>query len=145
MRRSCIIGLWAVALLSAIGLPEPAAAADALTGYECTFTDGSTHTYESGAFMPTAPGHLAFRISDVREDSDKARLTFGSGGASELRIVRAIGALHFIEVAVEGYLNITTVYEDGEGTAHPAVHSRHLAVLGQPVVSQFYGSCAASP
>jgi hypothetical protein len=41
-------------------------------------------------------------------------------------------------------LNITTVYDRDEASGkYPAVHSRHLAILGQPVVAQYQGFCEA--
>ena len=59
-----------------------------------------------------------------------------------LRIVRAVNANHFLEVVTEGFLNLTTVYDlDPERKAHPAVHSRHLGLLGEPVIAQYYGFC----
>jgi len=56
--------------------------------------------------------------------------------------VRALNANHFLEVANEGFLNLTTVYDKDPTTGtHPAVHSRHLGVLGEPVFAQYAGFC----
>lgn len=132
------LGLAAVAL--SIVLAGPALAAGNAKGYDCRFSEGATWSLEDGAFKPEAPGSLSFRIAGLSEGTDKAKLEEGSS-ASEIKVVEAIGARHFIEVAVEGYLNLTTIYEGVEGAAKPAVHSRHLAVLGQPVVSQYRGWC----
>jgi hypothetical protein len=55
-----------------------------------------------------------------------------------------VNATHFLEVVTEGYLNITTVYDRDEATGkYPAVHSRHLGILGQPVIAQYQGFCEA--
>ncbi len=63
-------------------------------------------------------------------------------GKGQLRVVRAVNANHFLEVVNEGFLNITTIYDfDPRRHAHPAVHSRHLGVLGEPVIGQYYGFC----
>jgi hypothetical protein len=50
--------------------------------------------------------------------------------------------VHFLEAVGEGYLNLTTIYGRDVGAAfHPAIHSRHFGVLGQPIVSQYRGTC----
>ncbi|MEM1371380.1 MAG: hypothetical protein AAGG72_04020 [Pseudomonadota bacterium] len=59
-----------------------------------------------------------------------------------LRIVRALNANHFLEAVTGGFLNLTTVYDPAPGsTKHPAVHSRHFGVLGEPVYAQYTGFC----
>ena len=140
-----IIGLLlatvpAVTLLTAV----PALAGDNV-GYDCQFVDGTTHSYENGAFVRADVKPLGFRIVNVRPQAETARLETGNGSSS-LKVVQALGARHFIEVAVEGYLVITTIYEakDASG-AFAAVHSRHLAVIGEPFVAQYRGSCTALP
>jgi len=41
-------------------------------------------------------------------------------------------------------LNITTIYAKADTSGkYPAVHSRHLAIRGQPVVAQYQGLCEA--
>jgi hypothetical protein len=111
--------------------------------YVCTFPTGASNAFSNGAFKPEAAGNVALEITDIAADQQTATLKSG-GRIGGLRVVRAVNALHFLEAGGEGYLNITTVYErDGEGAAAPAVHSRHFGVLGQPVVSQYLGSCVA--
>jgi hypothetical protein len=56
--------------------------------------------------------------------------------------VQAVNAMHFLEVAIEGALYITTVYDKDESSgAYPAVHSRHFDLLGQPIVTHYQGFC----
>jgi len=58
--------------------------------------------------------------------------------------VRALNANSFLEVANEGFLNLTTVYDrDSTSGTYPAVHSRHFGILGQPIFAQYAGSCTA--
>ena len=69
-------------------------------------------------------------------------LPIGDGTRSV--IVLAVNEMHFLEAANEGFLNLTTIYDKDEAEgAHPAVHSRHFAILGQPVVTQYQGFCEA--
>ena len=59
-------------------------------------------------------------------------------------LVRALNANSFLEVANEGFLNLTTVYDrDATSGTYPAVHSRHFGIIGQPVFGQYAGTCKA--
>lgn len=136
---TCVLALCAGLLfgpgeLDAEGLP---------TSLKCTFDNGTTRTLENGAFKTSQPKPLSFAISDINLENQTASLV---GTARQtpgaLKIVRAINANHFIEIVNEGYMNLTTVYDaDAKTGRHPAVHSRHLGILGQPIVAQYTGSC----
>ncbi len=116
----------------------PAHANGAMT---CTFPAGVVKTFEDGKFKDETMAELSFRIDEV----DLARQTaalFTKQGKGELKIVRAIGANHYLEVVTEGFLNITTIYDAaGPGAPMPAVHSRHFGLFGTPFVSQYHGTC----
>ncbi|MGQ0672924.1 MAG: hypothetical protein ACT4N2_08620 [Hyphomicrobium sp.] len=109
----------------------------------CSFPSGSSHTYEKGSFQTQTPAPLSFEIADIDLDKQSAALVAADGGkAGKLALARAIGANHFLEIANEGFWTITTVYDRDAATGqHPAVHSRHLGVVGQPLVAQYTGSC----
>ncbi len=112
-------------------------------GFMCSFSTGTSSIYENGAFKVKPPVALNFEIADIDLDAQTAHLiTDGQNKAGALKIVRAINANHFLEVVNEGFLNLTTVYDKDAATGrHPAVHSRHLGVLGQPVFAQYAGFC----
>jgi len=99
--------------------------------------------YEGGAFVSKPPSPIGFLIVDIDLDGQAARIVTGPSGVSgKLRIVRALNANHYLEVANEGFLNLTTVYDKDPATGlRPAIHSRHLGVLGQPVFAQYTGTC----
>lgn len=111
----------------------------------CTFDTGTRGSYEAGKFISATTAPLSFDIIDIDLDAQEAHLRVaGSEASGTLRIVRAINANHFLEVVPEGFLNLTTIYDDKEKRGeHPAVHSRHLGVLGQPLFSQYSGICRA--
>lgn len=115
--------------------------AAAAKGYLCTFPGGTVNTFENEVYQAAPASPLSFEIGDVDLSSQKAALVTPKG-KGELKIVRAIGANHFLEVITEGFLNITTIYEApaADGSL-PAAHSRHFGLLGQPVVSQYHGTC----
>jgi len=136
MLARLIFALAAAALASAA-----AGAADPPAEYDCVFNSGSTHVYDKGRFSSEPAARLTFGIAAINAPAQTAELrtSFGTG---VLRLVLAVNAIHFIEVATEGALNITTVYDkDDAKDAFPAVHSRHFALVGQPVVTQYQGFC----
>jgi len=134
------------ALAATIALSVPAQHLHAAEGLSkalrCTFEAGTSIAYAGGSYEPSPARQLSFNIAEIDLESQNAVLETGSGGHGQLKIVRAVNANHFLEVVNEGFLNITTVYDvDPQRKAHPAVHSRHLGLLGEPVVAQYYGFC----
>jgi hypothetical protein len=108
----------------------------------CTFDRGTSAELTAGAFKDTPAAPLAFEVRDIDIEAQSAALAGKPGApAGPLRVVRAINANHFIEVLNEGFLGLTTIYDKGPGGTYPAVHSRHIGVVGQPVVAQYTGSC----
>lgn len=110
----------------------------------CTFATGTSVTYESGGFATKPAAPLSFSITKIDLEGQSAALTTAEGQPpASLRIVRAVNANHFLEVVNEGFLNLTTIYDKDPKTGlHPAVHSRHLGLIGQPVFGQYSGTCA---
>lgn len=132
--------LAALALVAA----TPARAVEEPKSYTCSFTVGTAHAYEAGAFKPEKVGPIAFDIASVNPELQSADLVTPAG-SRPLRVVRALNALHFLEVVGEGFLNMTTIYDrDDARGEHPAVHSRHFGVLGQPVIGQYQGFCKST-
>lgn len=128
-----VLGLAPQRLEAAEGLPK---------ALSCTFESGTSVVYGDGAYATSPAKPLAFDISEIDLEGQRAMLETGRGGKGELRVVRAVNANHFLEVVTEGFLNLTTIYDaDPARNAHPAVHSRHLGLLGQPIVAQYYGFC----
>lgn len=117
---------------------------DYVDGFQCTFEDGHVGSYQSGKFSEKPPSSLSLKIEAIDLAGQAAKLVLDSGAEGKLRIVRALNANHFLEVANEGFLNLTTVYDfDAEAGFYPAIHSRHFGILGQPVFSQYTGKCKA--
>lgn len=137
-RTATAIAWFALAIF---GMLQPAAANGAMT---CNFSAGVVKTYENGAFKDEKLEALSFRIEDVDLVRQTAALRTKQG-KGELKIVRAIGANHFLEVVTEGFLNMTTIYDAvNPGAPMPAVHSRHFGFFGAPFVSQYHGTCQAN-
>jgi hypothetical protein len=141
MRKS--LGLCLCSALTALAPAGAAHADDQPKAFVCTFTKGISWSYDKGVFKSKAPEPLTFEITNIDLDRQSARLvTDGLESPGTLKIVRAINANHFIEVVNEGFLNLTTIYDKDPATGtHPAVHSRHFGLIGQPVFSQYAGQC----
>ncbi|NJO23200.1 MAG: hypothetical protein HC868_09950 [Sphingomonadales bacterium] len=136
-------GRISLALLLSALAALPARAADEPTAFACTFASGTAQVYEKGQFVPEKAAPLSFGIAAINTQAQTAELKTGQGTGT-LRVVRAVNAMHFLEVATEGVLHITTIFDkdDAKG-AYPAVHSRHFGLFGQPIVTQYHGFCAA--
>jgi hypothetical protein len=127
----------------ALSHATPALASEGVMAFACTFKEGTTHVYDKGEFNAEVPTPLSFGIESINAAAQTADLKTERGTGS-LRLVLAVNATHFIEVVTEGSLHITTVFDkdDAKG-AHPAVHSRHFGLMGQPIVTQYQGFCQA--
>jgi hypothetical protein len=132
-------------ILAALAGIAPAHAEEQPKGFLCTFETGISWSYENQAFQEKAPAPLKFEIADIDLEGQSAHLiTEGNAQPGSLKIVRAINANHFLEVVNEGFLNLTTVYDQDPASGnYPAVHSRHFGLLGQPVFAQYAGFCTA--
>ncbi len=123
-----------------MAMPQ-AAWADDPKAFSCTFDTGAAYSYANSAFKAEKVGPITFEIGNINAEIQSADLVTPVG-TRPLRVVRAVNALHFLEVVGEGFLNMTTVYDrDDVKGAFPAVHSRHFGVLGQPVIGQYQGFC----
>jgi hypothetical protein len=120
-----------------------ASAAEGAAGFTCTFRAGTTLSYTNSKFKRAVAKPLTFEIAGIDLAGQKAELVTPKG-RGEVKIVRALNANHYLEVVAEGFLNITTIYDlDPKAKAHPAVHSRHFGLFGEPVVAQYQGFCTA--
>lgn len=133
-----LCALVAAVLIHVSVTSAQAAVDDKLPGYACTFSNGGSWTQDAGVFATATGAPLSFKISKISRKARSAELTTDTG-RTDLKLVAAIDALHFIEVTVSGYLTLTTIYGDGKRV--PAVHSRHLGIVGQPVGGQLTGFC----
>ncbi len=140
--RNWLVGL--ILLVSGVSAAT-AGSDDALPPLTCTFKVGTAWSYAGGAYSSTAPEPLTFEIEAIDLDQQTARLSVNQKQVGNpLRVVRALNANHYLEVAQEGFLNVTTIYDlDSATGSRPAIHSRHLGVLGQPVFAQYAGFCVA--
>jgi hypothetical protein len=122
---------------AAVNAADPAA-------FTCRFDAGTAHAYDKGRFASEPTEGFAFDVTAIDRVQQTAQWHNARGANGALRTVQAVDALHLIEVVTTGHLNVTTIYDhDPASGGHPAVHSRHTSVVGQPVVSHAVGACQA--
>lgn len=129
----------------ALALAAPASAGESIPALDCSFKQGAAWSYDAGVYKSAPPEPLAFGIDRIDLEGQTATLLIdGKPADKPLRVVRALNANHYLEVAQEGFLNVTTVYDlDPATNSRPAIHSRHLGLLGQPIFAQYAGFCTA--
>ena len=142
MFRPFLIALLAMCMVHAAPMTN-VHAAEWSKNLACTFSSGTTSGYAAGAYKSEQAQPLSFDVLNISLEQQKADLrAAGKTAPGKLRVVRAINANHFIEVVNEGFMNLTTIYDIDPATGkHPAVHSRHFGLLGQPVFAQYNGTC----
>lgn len=130
----------------ALLLPVAAQAQEWPKGLSCAFNTGTAADQVEGGFKQAPASPLSFEVRGIDLDAQIAQmLAKPEASPGTLRIVRALNANHFIEVLNEGFIGLTTVYDKVAATGEfPAVHSRHVGVLGQAVVAQYLGSCKSN-
>ena len=137
-----------------IALLVPCASAAAQSGapsrfaltrtFRCAFPVNARADMRTDVPQPTVAREtfeLTFDQIDRRAGTGRM---IGNQGGSDVSVVEAPEGITIIEVLGSGYLQVTAIYtaETKDGR-FKAVHSRHSAALGgEPVPSQYYGSCA---
>lgn len=150
VRLACLLSLaFAAAALNGASAYAAGdqAAGEMPKGLACEFAQGVSGSYSRGAFTTKTPSAIKLSIENINLAQQSASFhAEGSSANGKLAIARAIGANHFLEVATEGYWNITTIYDaDVKTGLSPAIHSRHSGVLGQPQFAQYTGHCRPLP
>ena len=132
----------ATLLVAFLTLAGTAAAQDWPDGFACAFNKGHAASQTAGAFTETDAAPLSFEIAGIDLDGQAAQIISKPGSPpGVLRVVRALNANHFIEVLSEGFLGLTTIYDKLPSGLYPAVHSRHVGVMGEALVAQYTGTC----
>lgn len=144
MRTRLVASSFVLALMLGLGFASPSVEAqDVPKGFACTFPRGASQAYAKGRYRSRPAKALKMEIGSIDLEGQRADLVTPEGKGT-LRIVRALGANHYLEVVAEGYMNITTVYQrDEKQGRYPAVHSRHFGLFGEPLIAQYTGACTA--
>ena len=137
------VGFLTLAIFTAA---VPVSAGEQPKHFACDFDKGYSWTYEAGKFKSAPPADLSFEIGNIDLYKQTASLIVGGKTNNTLKAIRALNANTFIEIANEGFMNLTTIYDLDPATGkYPAVHSRHFGLFGQPMFAQYEGHCTAKP
>ena len=113
--------------------------------FRCLFPVHARADMRTDAPQPTvARENFELTFDQIDRHAGTGRM-IGNQGGSDVSVVVAAEGITIIEVLGSGFLQITAIYSaQNEDGRYKAVHSRHSAALGgEPVPSQYYGSCAA--
>lgn len=117
---------------------------------KCSFDKGSHIDWSSGV-----PKISNSKYSDSKENSyaifdsidlaSKKARGVGSQGAVDVDLITTPTGITFIEFTQSGNLSVTTVFSTHEKDSNKflAVESRHMDMVGQPIPSQYCGTCEA--
>ena len=108
----------------------------------CEFTSRHSANFDP-RYQPNKTGErLALTFASIDVAARSAQL-IGNAGAATVTLFASEGKLNFVEVTDGGNITMTSVFAlVPSGDPMPAVHSRHMMMLGMALVSQFTGSCA---
>jgi len=110
---------------------------------ECLFGPGTVAEWKAQRFTISQDlwkGDTHFDSIDPK--GGKARL-IGNQGATDVLVLPSSSGLTFVEATSAGNFSFTTVYASHCGAAgiFSAVMSRHMNLLGEPLSSQYHGTC----
>lgn len=115
-------------------------------------------SFDKGSHVDWSAGAPKIRNSNYSKDKESSYTTFdsinlsskkargiGSQGAVDVDLVVTLTGITFIEFTQTGNLVFTTVFSTHEKDSNRflAVESRHMDMVGQPVPSQYCGTCEA--
>jgi hypothetical protein len=77
-----------------------------------------------------------FRMEFAYDDVTSKAVMIGNQGTADVEIYKGSGSVTFSEKLSGGFVQTTTVADDGR-----SVHSRHTIIGRELVPSQYYGQC----
>jgi len=132
----CAFMLLTAVMLTTEGQSQPAPRA-----LSCTFTNGTSSSFDADWATNAIRDRLDITIGAIDVADRKAQL-IGNQGASDLYVSQGNNGLHFLEMTDARNQTLTTIFFGAQKAgAFAAIHSRHMAIAGRPVVSQYRGYC----
>ena len=111
--------------------------------FRCKFSHGQVTNFDNGRPVTERDTGMGEFVLDQINTKDATARLIGNAGTETLRVLDGGDLVHLVEVTGAGNMNITTIYnfrDKNKGTL-PAVHSRHIGLLGDPMPSQYVGLC----
>lgn len=117
----------------------PMAHAEISTTYNCTFQQGYGWENDANKFNgKSTPDTLKFTL---KANGNTGTIT-ANAGESDVSVIDTSASTTFLEETAVGNLSVTTIFKT-ENARSPiiAAHSRHMSLLGNPIISQYVGTC----
>jgi hypothetical protein len=107
---------------------------------DCLFRGISNATLEQGKLVWTVPKDtIAITLSSFDYDKGTA-IMIGNSGSDEASFVPSYKKMTLIQFSATGNAVVTSVSEPKAGKAI-AFHSRHIWMIGEPIISEYQGDC----
>jgi hypothetical protein len=135
-----ILGL----LLSTLGLTLTTNVFGQTQSFRCNFSDGFVSNWESGKTTSKRDGRMSELIFDQVDLKKGSGRMIGNSGSENVQVLTGdTNSIHIVERTPSGNMNITTIFTPSQKNPNefPVVHSRHINLMGGPLVSQFVGLC----
>lgn len=134
-----LLGLFAV-------LPASSNPADLLQArsLRCEFGPGATGDLRSTSpSFQLSPGGMGGTMDFDSISVTQGRARFlGNNASVDVGVMMQGSTLNFFEFTASGSPIVTTVFSNQtQAGRFPAVMSRHVSIVGQPIPSQWLGSC----
>ena len=112
--------------------------------FRCEFPIGvSGNLQRDSPSSEVSRENLNLVFDNVSASNGTARM-IGNNGGSDIVVSGADDGITLLEPLESGFFQMTVKYAAITSTGHfKAVHSRHSSIMGTPLPSQYYGSCAA--
>ncbi len=117
----------------------------ATTTFRCAFTVNVATEMRGDSPRPTISRDTFELVFDQVDASKGSGRMVGNQGGADVSVIAADEVITLLEPLGSGAIQMTVIYlaQDSEGR-FKAVHSRHtVAPGGNPIPSQYYGSCRA--
>ncbi|MGI9338584.1 MAG: hypothetical protein ACR2P4_08760 [Gammaproteobacteria bacterium] len=112
----------------------------------CDFDKGAAASWDNGDVNVSSDnfgeGGRVF-YTDINHKSNTAKSS-GNNGESDLVVIATPGGINFLEATGVGNMIFTSIFADyaePEAKKYFAVTSRHVNVFGNPIPSQYHGTC----
>jgi hypothetical protein len=118
-------------------------AQDAPKALLCQFPQGVLSNFEKIWSSKSLSENFQLIIAAIDRAGGKAQL-IGNAGAADLIVVDGGTVLNFLEITPTGNSTLTSVFlKRTPDDKFPAVHARHMSMIGNAVVSNYRGLCTA--
>jgi hypothetical protein len=148
MKSSRVIVLMILAATAIFDIIVSASAQTDFRTLNCQFRGGTSAKFDKDWDVKAAADKLNLTFENIDLAQAKARVV-GPFGMTNVLLFRGNGSLNFLEIMSDGNQTFTTVFfsyqregkQRGAAVWYPAVHSRHMMIGSNPVVSHLRGFC----